>query len=444
MSQWKNINLKLPKLSDLQLFEAFKKIFDASEFSFVNANFQFASGGPAVTQSPENLGQNEELAEILKQDAELISIFTFQFDHGLNLTVQREEQGHYDRFMLNLNSFNSDPALGEDEQVRINIRALLGLSQTHFKLLHTRNSLAALIGDEAKSHFEAREAELLRLEKISEKTLNSITSQAAKLRSQLESEFNKRQKVLEKEHEAARQSLEDKHETKDQALNEREEFLNAKIKEIDDRESKHVRRTLREDLKKQLEKRSERFELTKGTVGLRKPIYRFTLALLAFFGIGLAAFSYLSFEQFSKETAASTTEIITLSLKQLAFALGFGSTAIFFIRWNNQWFRQHAREEFRLKRLDLDLDRASWVVEMALEWSDEKGTEIPKELVERLTANLFVDDDIKEEALHPADQLASALLGASANANLKLPGGNELTFDRKSIKKLKRDETSKE
>ena len=49
-----------------------------------------------------------------------------------------------------------------------------------------------------------------------------------------------------------------------------------------------------------------------------------------------------------------------------------------------------------LNCLELDLDRASWVVEMALEWKDEKGTESPAELVQTRARNLFVDGDAKQ------------------------------------------------
>ena len=84
--------------------------------------------------------------------------------------------------------------------------------------------------------------------------------------------------------------------------------------------------------------------------------------------------------------------------------MGIAATIIFYIRWNDSWFRQHADEEFQLKRFELDIDRASWVVEMALEWKDEKGTEIPEELIERFTENLFKDQNIFESAKHPSEE----------------------------------------
>jgi len=48
-------------------------------------------------------------------------------------------------------------------------------------------------------------------------------------------------------------------------------------------------------------------------------------------------------------------------------------TLIFFIRWQDRWYEAHANEEFRFKRLDLDVDGASWLVEMMLEWRGVEG-----------------------------------------------------------------------
>ena len=87
---------------------------------------------------------------------------------------------------------------------------------------------------------------------------------------------------------------------------------------------------------------------------------------------------------------------------------------------------------------EIDIDRASWIVELASEWS-ERGQEIPETLMSKLTTNLFSYDTKDSEPLHPADQLASAIFGASSRANIKLPNGlGQLEFDRKSQKDLKR------
>ena len=94
-----------------------------------------------------------------------------------------------------------------------------------------------------------------------------------------------------------------------------------------------------------------------------------------------------------------------------------------------------------MKRLELDIDRASWLVEMAMEWKDEKGRELPKELVERLSANLFVDPILgREPSLTVVEELASALFGSAAGVKIK-HGATELDLDRKGIEQLTRKES---
>lgn len=97
-------------------------------------------------------------------------------------------------------------------------------------------------------------------------------------------------------------------------------------------------------------------------------------------------------------------------------------------------------EEFRLRWLELDIERASWVLEMALEWregAEGAESEIPPVLLEKFTQNLFADNvEADHTPLNPTEQLAAQLLGAASELKLKVPGGSELTLDRKSVKKL--------
>ncbi len=118
-------------------------------------------------------------------------------------------------------------------------------------------------------------------------------------------------------------------------------------------------------------------------------------------------------------------------------AAAFAAAVIYYIRWNDRWFQQHADEEFRLKRLDLDIDRASWVVEMALEWKEEKGSDIPKELIDRLSRNLFTEGEVREPIRHPSEDMLSKVLGASSGLRLQIPGLGEATFNRRGLQALK-------
>ena len=78
---------------------------------------------------------------------------------------------------------------------------------------------------------------------------------------------------------------------------------------------------------------------------------------------------------------------------------------VFYIKWIDRWAQIHANEEFRLKRLDLDIDRSSWIVEVALEWQEEKGGAIPQELLDKLTHNLFAYSQNEETIRHPYEDI---------------------------------------
>jgi hypothetical protein len=222
-------------------------------------------------------------------------------------------------------------------------------------------------------------------------------------------------------------------------LEEKEKAHETRVADIDDRNARHVRRHIRREQKEELKASSTNFSLTGGTIALREPIATVCKYLLWAFGGGAALLTvvnaYLAFS--GRDLSIATW--VALGIKQAALTAVLVSTAVFYIRWNNRWFEQHATEEFRLKRLSLDLDRASWLVETAMEWKEEKGTEIPNILVERLSSGLFEPEAPKETPLHPADQLASALLGASSEVSLETPGGSKLRIDRKGLRSLQKE-----
>jgi hypothetical protein len=90
--------------------------------------------------------------------------------------------------------------------------------------------------------------------------------------------------------------------------------------------------------------------------------------------------------------------------------------------------------------LTSNVDRASWVVETALEWLHQQEAEMPSHLIESISRNLFSKSEKDEGAdMHPADYLASALLGTASALKLKA-GGAEIEVDRKGISELKQEQ----
>jgi hypothetical protein len=185
-----------------------------------------------------------------------------------------------------------------------------------------------------------------------------------------------------------------------------------------------ARRQLRQDLQNVLKAHSEKFSLTKDTSRKRGIVHLLFGALI----LATAAYIGLTIVHTWAETYDWTTA--------LRLAVGFAGLAaefLLYIRWNDTWFRQHADEEFRLKRMSLDVDRASWVVETAMEWQHENKQPIPDQLLAQLTRELFARDDSAAPMKHPAEELAAVLAGASS-LRVQLPFG-EATLDRKGIQK---------
>ncbi|CCK74953.1 hypothetical protein OLEAN_C07770 [Oleispira antarctica RB-8] len=135
-------------------------------------------------------------------------------------------------------------------------------------------------------------------------------------------------------------------------------------------------------------------------------------------------------------------KIIIAGIKQGIYSAGAIGSVIFLIRWMNRWFELHSQSEFELKYFELDMERASWIVETSLEWKDAKGTAIPSELLDSLSKNLFSQDKEKLDPLnHPADQLASALMGSASSVKLKA-GDSSIEIDPKKLLKAKPHNTS--
>lgn len=388
---------------------------------------------PVVGQDFEHplnaISSHEQIRQILDKRSTLTKAIKFKFANN-HITIKRSESHSPDTVEVQL---------GEPANPNL-MRILTLVDRLKFHLREIRPSEALSIFEpQLQQHYQIREAEVARLEIAVSKLATSMAEEIGRTRRQLEEEFAARRDQIEKIGAANQEKFESDMAKGHNDLQAREELLKKHIASIDDRDARHVRRQIRSDIKAALAQRSERFELTRGTRRLRLPVQIFSMLLIVMFGAGLIFYSVEGVAHIFRSesrTEGITSDTWAIALRLAIFGAAFGSTTIFYIRWNNRWFEQHASEEFQLKRLELDLDRASWVVEMAMEWKGEKGSDIPAHLLDRLTTNLFSPTQVAQDHLHPADQLASALLGSASEATLKLPGGSELKMDRKAIRDL--------
>jgi hypothetical protein len=243
--------------------------------------------------------------------------------------------------------------------------------------------------------------------------------------SQFDQKLADRQKELEAEADRDREKLKA-----------RSDALDQRAADLDLSDSKAARRKLRQELRETLKRHSERFELSQSTRRQRWPV----AALLVVIMLASGYLTYSAFADFSSILGRSEStwlQIVTASLKQLFFAVSFLGFATYTLRWLDGWSRRHSDAEFHFKQLELDIDRASWVVEVALEWRQQQGAELPQELLNQLSSRLFSEREA--DAHSSAESIGSLILGAASNLKLKAPGV-DLEVDRKGLRKMAKED----
>ena len=246
----------------------------------------------------------------------------------------------------------------------------------------------------------------------------------------LDAEMAEHKRALSESFEEKNRALEARYEERNAGLESCELDLNTRRQALDDRSARHARREQSRALQKKISDRSESFTLTRSTRSKRKPVHIIFAALLIL-SAALIARSLLA-----PVTATEGAEF-WLGLARFPLGtLGFALTAMFYIRWTDQWFRQHANQEFRLQQLALDVDRAGYATEMLMEWQEDKGGEMPAVLVDRLTAGLFTDQTTATRVQHPSEDVTTALLKAASSIRVDVPGIGELTVTGRQVRKL--------
>ena len=440
----KSVSIEVYKLSDHAMIESlFRAVKEAEEtVSRIELNYQFQDEQQVLEG---NQFESDPLFKIVRsRNVELVERCKMCVD-DIELIYQRKSDSPYDQLSVN-------PAQHSTDVLRfINVAAAV---QKEIQAAGPSRNLAEFMGSEGMRLQQAREETVGKLELLVSSSVEKITDKATLL----EDRVADRREALEKEFKNKEAELEiNVSAQQEQLAKERTEFESEKA-ELDDRESKHVRRELREQFKKAIGNLEETMTMTEMTRQLHSRVNRISGALLLSLAIGLAYHISFSTPKRSAYIEAQGTTVSSSSSEktstnepeigavdqvffygtQAGLALGVSLTATFLIRWNGRWFQQRAQQELRFKRYSVDIERASWLVETGLEWKNETGTEVPDTLVQRLSRGLFTDEEGEIPDLHPADQLASAIMGTAASVKLKV-GENEVNLDKKAIGKLSND-----
>lgn len=291
------------------------------------------------------------------------------------------------------------------------------------------NDLGPLLGPDVAAHFASREEALSRLENLIANATSNLVSQ----RAELDREFQTRREALEAELLEREEASTQRIAGQEQALASKQSELEALRKEIDDRSSTHARRDDRKELLQALSE-DNRLALSSQTTFRRWSVLAGYIGLLAFLGGSLALTWYIKGD--SQDPSAAELFKYSYLFSRIGLSLGIVVTLGFLIRWLNTFAAKSATEDFKLKQLQLDVQRASWLVELYFESlaAGDKGG-FPEDLMKRLSTGLFTSENVEAESVTASDALASALLGSAGKLRLNV-GGNEVELSKSGLRKL--------
>lgn len=290
-------------------------------------------------------------------------------------------------------SFELDSSLSPDERIRL-IEAL----QRHLPLTTYADAIAPhadidgslQIRERAVADLQAHLSQFGAL--LADITKRDVDARRDSQK-ELEAAFLKKEEALAARAERARLELEKQSAEREERLAAREAEHEKRVAEFETDEARRVRRKLLGDVEKVL-KDLETSTTSPQTEARRRPIWLGILGLLLVFGALAATGAIQYFRTLDTHYAWPFS----------AGMLGFSGMAIYGLRWTDSWHRQHAAQEMMARRYKADILRASWIAELASEWSDD-GRQVPTGLVDVFARNLFLDVNGPTETHHPIEQL---------------------------------------
>ena len=426
----------IPKLSDRTLID----VFTVAAANYGKENFVCTtSAGTSIGSLPEeaiNTEHQKQWELILSNNQMLITEISFTVLGG-NFRIAFSRGGRnvpkspiYDEVYFVYNEQGGEPS----EIKRLELVTYFG---KEFRAFDPKRTDVKSDTPEIVSTAALHESMLSRLEQLNEE----LIVKTSKARHDLEQTYANKKLELEVEIREEKELIYRQQNEALRVLKRREEELDKQKKAIDDRGNTHARRELRNNMLSDVKSRIEQFGVSKATQNKRTPIALILIATLLLLGSviysNLGEIHYLLLPAVSAgadtdRVVAANSKLLYILLARISFmTLAFTATAIYFVRWQNRWAEQHSSAEFQLQQFYIDVNRANWIIESGLEWKKETETEMPEAILSSVTRNLFKATDDVSQPVHPADELASALLGSASKLKIK-SGENEMEFDNPS------------
>lgn len=421
---------KVPRVSDRTLLMGLAAIHKTNAVTAINiSSFGFAA--ISIAQADDLSGA---IGAVIEADAFLVSQLTFHYC-GLNWAYQRggfdAKSPIYDEFRC-VKRPQTEVATSADY-----IHAVANLTR-QFRPFDAETSDGT--SDAVEKISAIHESTLTRLELA----LTQLVEQGVEQRKKLEEEFVERTQRFREAQEEEHKREVDRIAEAERELKEAQAALEKRAQELDASDNTHARRQIRTQLLKDVEQRMREFGVSASTEGKRRPVaYGMGALACLFLGVIAVSFNELSYTEAMQRLAAAGSASSTgsspdwflsprfwLWIRISLSTVGLVATVLYYVKWQNQWATHHAELEFNLQQFHLDVNRANWIIESCLEWRKETKSPIPAELLASMTRGLFSSTAEKStQVLHPADELASALMGSASKLNLDI-AGNKIEIDK--------------
>lgn len=399
---------------DADVLASFERIAQALSPSIARLDIRIAEGhNPTISIALTEARSNNHVAALCQLNGSIATWLNLNMDPRGSITVQRPKDRATDHITMHF----------QDQLPIEQLLPLLDIAVSEFPHLTRADSIERILGPDIAKFYNARDIALVRLEGVTQKLIEDTDTYRRQLDERADAKESLRQTELAERSEALDLAAVER----EQALERRQQELDDYKKSLDDRQSKHARRQLRQDLQQELRERSNKFSLTEGTTKKRRAVHALFLSLL---GVALAYLAAALWQTLNQDFSIATAIRLAVGLA------GVATVFLLYIRWTDQWFREHAQEEFRLKRMGLDIDRASWVVETALEWQHENQQPIPAHLLEQLSRDLFAYKDRATPVRHPVEELGAAVLAGASSLKVQLPGVGEAMLNRRGVRQV--------
>ncbi|EGK72485.1 hypothetical protein METUNv1_01250 [Methyloversatilis universalis FAM5] len=446
--------IKIPRVADRKIAETFTELGKKFATTHAHVNALAFSDIGQINLTGEPVGDWKVL---LDHDSSLIESMGCSIG-GLTISYARggqypseQKSPIFDEIVLNWHN-QGTPTTAQ----KLDIVAFINSRLHPFE---PGRVIGSGVSEEQAQLLAIHQSTLDRLERLNE----DLIRQSSEFRKGLEEKFEEKAAQVDAEYAEKKKRLEVDGQALTAQVEAKERALDEKLKAIDDRDNTHVRREIRDRMLDDVKKRISQFGVSRFTSDKRRPVLVGIILLLAVF-VGLLGWTgyeinamdnqYSSMLEAIKNISAwgpekikaaglgadvvahvSATDVDRTHLFWLwgrftLFSLGLVGTILYYIKWQNRWAEQHIISEFNLQQFYIDVNRANWVIESCLEWRKVTESAIPKELLGSITTGLFVNNQTEpERVIHPADELASALLGTASKLKLKV-GGSELDFDK--------------